>query len=64
MKMPTKGMTRKQILTILESMILDDNVCITESDVCYWFETYADDYEAEYNHDGDIKLTLIEPNDY
>ena len=47
MKIETKGMTRKQITTILDGIIRNDNACITEGDMCRLFELYGDTYETE-----------------
>ena len=60
----TKGMTRKQLIMVLEGLITNDNVCITESDMCAIFSRYADGYEAKADHNGDVTLTLTSLNDY
>ena len=63
MKISTKGLNRKQIIMLLEGLIGDDNVCITEGDMCLLFNNFADVYEAE-NKYGETVLTLSKQNDY
>ena len=63
MKISAKGMTRKQLITILESKIRNDNVCITEGDICSIYELFADDYEADFKHE-ELDFTLVKLNNY
>ena len=63
MKISAKGMTRKQLVTILESKIRNDNTCITEGDMCSIFELFADEYEADFKEDN-IEFTLTRINNY
>ncbi len=63
MKISTKGMTRKQLTTILEGMIRNDNTCITEGDMCTIFSMFADDYEAEVNGE-EMVYELTKLNNY
>ena len=63
MKMSAKGMTRKQLITILEGRIGNDNVCITDGDMCIIYDMFADEYEAEEKVDG-VEYTLTKLNNY
>lgn len=56
-------MTKKQLIMLLEGNILDDNTCITEGDICYMFDNYADTYDAKNNY-GDIDFILFHENVY
>ena len=61
--MTVKGMTKKQLITLLEGKILDDNICISEGDMCYMFDNYADIYDAECTY-GDITYIMKQENPY
>ncbi len=61
--MTVKGMTRKQLITLLERDIRDDRTCITEGDMCLLFDMVGDIYDAECKR-GEILFTLEKPNVY
>lgn len=63
MKLLTKGLTRKQIITILEDKIRNDNVCITEGAMSKIFDRYGDTYEASIERDETI-FVLKKLNEY
>ena len=63
MKMTVKGMTRKQLITLLEDRIRNDNVCITEGDMCLLFEECADEYDVDNQH-SELEFTLRKLNNY
>lgn len=63
MKTTVKGMNRKQIITMLEGRIRNDNMCITEGDMCALFSEYADEYEIDLEHE-ERGLTLTKINNY
>ena len=61
--MSTKGMTKKQLIMLLEGLILEDDTCITEGDMCYLFSNYADIYDAKKNY-GELEFTMTHENPY
>lgn len=61
--MTVKGMTKKQLITLLEGKILDDNVCITEGDMCCMFDNYADTFDAESSR-GELYFLMNKENAY
>ena len=61
--MTVKGMTKKQLIMLLEGNVLEDNVCITEGDMCCMFDNYADTYDSKSNL-GDIEFILSHENIY
>ena len=61
--MTVRGMTKKQIIILLERMIRNDNVCITEGDMVMLFDHYADEFEAESDK-GHIVMTMTHENTY
>lgn len=63
MKMSVKGMSRKQLITLIEDKVRNDNTCITEGDMCFIFDNYADEYEADSSK-GEIVFTLTKLNNY
>lgn len=63
MKLSTKGMTRKQIITILEDKIRNDNVCITKNAIDAIFDKYGDTYDAEIER-NEIVYILSKLNEY
>ena len=56
-----KGLTRKQLITILERDIRNDNACITEYDLQRIYKKYGDGYNAEM-FQGEVLYTLERPN--
>ena len=61
--MTVRGMTKKQIIILLERMIQNDNICITEGDMVMLFDHYGDTFEAESNK-GQIIMTMTQENTY
>lgn len=61
--MHVRGLTKKQIIIMLERMVHDDNVCITEGDMVVLFDNYGDEFEAESSK-GQIVLTMTKENPY
>ena len=56
-------MTKKQLIMLIEGNVLDDNVCITEGDMCYLFENYADTFETKSVY-GNVEYTMTRENSY
>lgn len=61
--MTVKGMTKKQLIMLLEGNVLEDNTCITEGDMCYLFDNYADTYDVKNDY-GDVSFTVFHENVY
>lgn len=61
--MTVKGLTKKQLIMLIEGKINDDNCCLTEGDMCWLFDTYADSYKAESMY-GELCYTLTKENAY
>ena len=60
-----KGLTRKQIITLLESCIDNDNACIMAKDIESWFEDTGDEYKIHMVRNGEENVyTLEKENDY
>jgi len=58
-----KGMTKKQLLMLIEKNIRNDNACITEQDMYFLFTDAADIYDAQWFH-GEAIYELQYPNPY
>lgn len=61
--MTVRGLTKKQVVILLERMIHDDNVCITEGDMVILFDNYGDEFEASCEK-GKIFLEMTHENSY
>ena len=60
--MTVKGMTRKQLITLLEKNVTNDNACITEGDVDKMFADCGDTYDVTIKN-WDIMYKLVEENE-
>ena len=61
--MTVRGMTKKQVIILLERLIQSDNICITEGDMVMLFDNYADEFDAESSK-GQIIMTMTHENTY
>lgn len=61
--MTVRGLTKKQVIILLEKMVHDDNVCITEGDMVMLFDNYGDVFEASCER-GEIFLSMTHENSY
>ena len=61
--MSVKGMNRKQIISLLEQRVRNDNMCITKGDMCALFNECADEYEPDIVM-GEEYLILQKTNSY
>ena len=61
--MTVRGLTKKQVIILLERMVHDDMVCITEGDMVILFDNYGDEFEASCER-GEIFLQMTHENSY
>ena len=61
--MTVRGLTKKQVIILLEKMVHDDNVCITEGDMVMLFDNYGDEFEASCER-GEIFFQMTHENSY
>lgn len=59
--MTVKGLTKKQLITLLEKRVTNDNACITEEEMMWLFREVADVYDGEIFH-GEVVYELVYPN--
>ena len=59
--MTVKGLTKKQLIMMIERNVRDDNCCITEDDMYRMMQNEGDTYNAELFH-GSVLFTLEVPN--
>ena len=62
--MTVKGMTKKQLIMLLEKNITNDNACVTESDMYKLFSECGDTYDVTISmrRDFDVEYKLVEEN--
>ena len=61
--MTVKGLSKKQLIMLIEGKIDDDKICVTEGDMCWMFDTYADNYNVDSLY-GELHYTLKKENSY